>query len=305
MRILILGAGGVGGYLGGRLIEAGADVRFLVRPGRAERLSRDGLTLRSQLGDWRGPVALWREDETVDLIILACKAYDLAPALEAIAPAVRDGVAILPLLNGLAHLDAIQARFPGAALWGGVAHIGATLDDDGAVRHLNASNTFRFGAPGAVDPRADLLAAALATSPVEAVHSAEILPDMWEKLVFLATLAGATCLMRASIGEIVAADGGESLLLGLLGECESVARAEGVAPRAERLSAYRRQLTEHGSPMTASMLRDIERDRPTEGDHIVGDLLDRADRHSFETPLLALCRTHLQAYEARRGGRTA
>src|SRR5437763_14923878 len=107
MRVLILGAGEVGGYFGGRLLEAGADVMFLVRERRAEQLRKHGLVIRSPEGDatLRDPaILIGRAGSEFDLVIVSCKAYDLESAIEAIGPAVGPGTMLLPLLNGLRHL---------------------------------------------------------------------------------------------------------------------------------------------------------------------------------------------------------
>jgi 2-dehydropantoate 2-reductase len=304
MHILVLGAGGIGGYFGGRLVEASADVTFLVREARALRLEADGLVVESPLGDIRKQVRIATNAGSLapaDLVLLSCKAYDLDAALDAIGPALRKGTAILPLLNGVAHLDAIASRFPEAQLWGGVAHISLTLTPEGTIRHLAPLNAISFGLPdGSDDPRIGELVALFAKTPVAARSRTAIMQDMWDKLVFIATLAGITCLMRASIGTILATPAGERLILQLFDECHAVAKAEGFAGDGEQLGRYRSQLVQAGSPLTASMLRDIERGGPTEAEHIHGDLLARAARHAIAAPLIEIALTHLRAYEKRR-----
>lgn len=304
MHVLILGAGGVGGYFGARLIEAGADVTFLVRARRQQQLAADGLMVRSALGDFDGEVrsVLAAEDAPpADVVLLACKAYDLASAIDAVAPAAHAGTAVLPLLNGYAHLDTIAARLPDAAVWGGVAHIGVTLGSDGTVRHLDRLHMIRFGArEGRSDPRAAALAALLASRAVDVQASPRIEQDLWDKFVFLATFAGMTCLMRAGIGAILATPTGEAAILALLAECRQIAAAEGFAPDAAALAGYRAQLIAPGSKATSSMLRDIERGGPIEGDHIIGDMWRRGQRHGIATPMLDVALAHAAAYEVRR-----
>jgi 2-dehydropantoate 2-reductase len=201
MRILVLGAGGIGGYFGGRLVEAGGDVTFLVRRARAQRLDADGLVVESPLGNIRRKVRAATNAADLgkaDLVILSCKAYDLEAAIEAIAPAVAEGTAILPLLNGMAHPSRLSERFPEAGLWGGVAHISLTLTPEGVVRHLAPLNAISFGrVDGAADTRVDELCALFGKTPVVAHARTTITQDMWDKFVFIATLAGITSLMRA------------------------------------------------------------------------------------------------------------
>lgn len=306
MHLLIVGAGGVGGYFGARAVEAGIQVRFLVRPARARQIGETGLSLDSPRGGWQGPV------ETVtaatltgpaDIVVLACKAYDLDSVLADIAPAVGTGTTILSFLNGVAHLDLLKQRFPDALHWGGVAHLGVTTTPSGTIRHLNTLDTFLFGplsTNAAGTARARELERCFGDVAITARAEPHIRQAMWDKLVFLATLAGATCLMRADIGAIMATGSGRDTVLALLDECAGLADAEGHAAAEGTFAAYRAQLTDGGSRATASMLRDIAAGRPTEADHIFGDLLRRAKSHGLATPLLRLCLTHLQAYEATR-----
>lgn len=305
MRILVLGAGATGGYFGGRLAAAGADVAFLVRPPRAERLAAEGLVVRSPHGDLRLPVTAVTADRPggpYDVVVLSCKAYDLDAAIQALRPAVGAGTRVLPLLNGLCHLDALDAAFGAERVLGGVCHIAATLAPDGAIVHLNRTHALTFGSRDqAGDPVAVRLAEAMDGAGFDARLTSAILQHMWEKFVMLTALAGITCLMRASVGAIVEAQDGEALTLELLDECAAVAAASGYAPRPDALERTRATLTERGSAFTASMLRDIERGGPIEADHIVGDMYARARALSVPSPLLRVAYCHLQAYEARRG----
>lgn len=302
MRILVLGAGAMGGYFGGRLVEAGADVTFLVRPPRAEQLRRSGLIVASPMGDIRRPVTVITRDEldrTYDLVLLSCKAYDLGSAIESIRPAVGPETQILPVLNGLRHLDDLDAAFGPLRVLGGLASVTLALTADGVVQHLRPFHLFIFG------PRAPSQQAACETfltycRGFDAKLSSTILLDMWEKLVLIAALAGTTCLMRGSLCDFLKLPGGEALMLTMIEEGSRVAAAAGYPPRPSSLSLTRSLLTDRESTMAASMLRDIEAGRQTEADHILGDLLRRGAEAGIETPLLALAYLHLQAYAARR-----
>jgi 2-dehydropantoate 2-reductase len=303
MKILLLGAGAVGGYFGGRLAEKGADVVFLVRPRRAAQLKERGLVVRSPHGDIKQKVACVLPEQLTpgyDFIILACKAYDLESATSAIAPAVGKGTAILPLLNGVAHMEMLSKKFGAERVLGGSCQIAATLTENGEIHHLYPVHKIIFGErSGVKSARCKALEAAFATTSVTYLLSETIDLDMWEKFVFLAALASATCLMRASIGAIMQTAEGEAIVLEMLDECKNVAAASGYAPREEQMAWSRKVLTERGSVMAASMLRDIERNGKTEADHIIGDMLRMARKHKLQPPLLRLAYCHLQAYEAR------
>ncbi|MEA9995103.1 ketopantoate reductase family protein [Pseudomonas sp. 10B1] len=307
MRILIVGAGAIGGYFGGRLLEAARDVTFLVRPGRAQELDRDGLVVRSPLGniDYPAPphIASQELSGPYDLILLSCKAYDLDAAMDSFAAAVGPDTAILPLLNGMAHLDRLAVRFSQFNVLGGQCLISLDRDASGTIVHLNETNQLTFGELGGESTaRAQQIANALAGAGFEARLSLSILQEMWEKWCFIATGAGITGSMRSAIGDVLVA-GGESLILNLLRECAEVADKAGYPIRPEVYQRFVKMLTLPGSKMTASMLRDIERGAPIEVDHVLGDLVARRDADAVGTAglsMLGVAYTHLKAYEARR-----
>jgi 2-dehydropantoate 2-reductase len=304
MRILVLGAGAVGGYFGGRMAEKGLDVTFLVRPKRAELLGREGLRIASRFGDAKLEARCMMQERVrpeYDLVVFTAKAYDLASALDAVAPALEGRGRVLPLLNGMAHMRVLDARFGRERVMGGVAYIGATLAPDGTVRHLNEFHRIAFGARAPSQKAVcEALAAALAGVRFDWKQLEDIEQAMWDKWVLLASLAGITCLMRAAVGDIAATGSGAKLTLALLEECAAVARAEGFPAGEATLGGYRSMLTQKGSDFTASMLRDLESGGPTEGEHILGELLALARRHALATPILEIAATHLEAYAARR-----
>ncbi len=303
MRILVVGAGAVGGYFGGRLLQAGRDVMFLVRPRRAALLAKNGLTIRSRLGDFHrpSPPLVLTEDlaQPFDLVLLSCKAYDLNSAIASFAGAVGEKTSVLPLLNGMRHLDALADRFGPKPILGGQCVISATLDADGAIVHLNDLHALSFGElDGSRSRRIEAIASALLGAGFDARLSDEIRQEMWEKWVFIASAAGITCLMRSAVGDYVAA-GASDLAAGLVEECAGIAAAQGFQPREAALARARAALTAAGSPLKASMLRDIEGGKPVEGDQILGDLLRRAAKPD-DRSLLRIATLHVRAYEAQR-----
>lgn len=312
MRILILGAGGTGGYFGGRLAQAGVDVTFLVRPARADQLQRDGLVIRSPLGDAAFPVQHVTADalpalvagHPFDLVVLSCKAYDLDSSIEAIAPAVGPRTSVLPILNGLHHYAALDARFGRDAVMGGLCFISAAKDADGAVLHLAKPARLTFGERDDVGLSARVLAfaAACVQGGVDHLASEDIRQEQWVKYTFLTALAAATCLRRADIGTIMDSEGGEDFLRALYAECVSVADASGQPIPATAQETALAALTQPGSALKASMLRDLEAGQQVEAEHIVGDMLARAHGFGQHAPLLAQAFDSLQAYQAQRAG---
>ncbi len=306
MRVLVLGAGGTGGYFGGRLAEAGADVTFLVRPKRAAKLAETGLVIKSPAGNASLTVKTVTADQlsgSWDLVILSCKAYDLAESIAAIAPAVGPTTMVLPILNALAHYDALDAAFGRERVVGGLCHIFATLGPEGEVLSLAPIHRLTFGErDGGTSPRTAAIAALCSGANFDSVHSGELMQDAWEKYVMLVTLAGMTCLMRADVGTIMATADGGAITRELFEECTKVAQAAGHAPRPAARDLALGIVTDPNSRQTASMLRDLEAGGRTEGEHIIGDMLRRARTRGVEAPLLRLAHCHLQAYEIRRKG---
>jgi len=303
MRILVVGAGALGGYFGGRL-KAGRDVTFLVRPRRAEQLAKTGLLVRSPKGDIHiaAPPTVLSENirAPFDLILLSCKAYDLQGAMDSLAPAVGANTAILPLLNGMKHMDLLAARFSAGAVLGGQCIISATLDDEGRILHLNDTHFLSFGEQnGAKSPRVVAIATAFSGAKFDSQLSTAILQEMWEKWAFIAAAAGICCLMRGAFGDIAAA-GASQLASDMFGECCAIAAKNGFNPGETAVKRSVGMLTAAGSPIAASMLRDIERGAPIEADHIVGDLLARGGARPGDYPLLQIAYAHLRTYEARR-----
>jgi len=303
MRILVVGAGAIGGYFGARLLQAGRDVTFLVRPRRAALLAEHGLRVKSPHGDLHIPKPPTVLSEQIahpfDVVLLSCKAYDLDSAMDAIAPAMGPDTVIVPMLNGMRHLDRLDARFGAARVMGGRCMISSTLDDNGTILHLSQFHVLSFGErPSGTSLRAQALAEVFGNAGFDVQRSDAMLQDMWEKWFFLATLASSTCLMRATIGDILAAPRGRATIGTLLEECAGIAAANGYPVREPALNQARATLFAEGSPLMASMLRDLERGAAIESDQIVGDLLARGS--DAAAPTLALALTHLKAYEARR-----
>ncbi|MFJ7436230.1 2-dehydropantoate 2-reductase [Methylorubrum thiocyanatum] len=307
MRILVVGAGATGGYFGARLLEAGRDVTFLVRPARAEKLAAQGLSVRSPVGDLHidAPKTVTADGLAgagpFDLVLLSAKAYDLDTVVADVAPAVGAGTAVLPILNGLRHLDVLDRAFGAEKVLGGSCGIVATLTRDGEIRQMTELHTLTYGErDGSRSERIARIEAQMDGVRFQARASDKILLEMWEKWVFLATLAGATTLMRAAVGDIVAAPGGPAFIEALHDECQAVAVANGYGAREKVFAGARKMLTAEGSAMTASMLRDIEGNARIEADHIVGDLIERGRANNVATPVLERVLTHLKAYEHRR-----
>jgi 2-dehydropantoate 2-reductase len=307
MRILVLGAGGIGGYFGARLVEGGSDVTFLVRPRRREQLTRNGLVVESPKGNAKLTVKTVLAEELkpgYDLVLFTCKAYDLDSAMEAIAPAMDGKAALVPMLNGLAHMEKLDARFGATQVLGGTAHINVMLKPDGTIFHGDPLQAMWFGERNREkSPRALALDAAAKKAGIDGGLSEDIQRDMWEKIVFLCALAQCTTLFRGNVKEIMAAPGGHEAMVRAITANNAIAVAEGHAPRPNAIERARQRLTDPEGLWSASMLRDLEGGGQVEADHIVGWMLERARKHGIDDTMLSMAYTHLKTYENRRAAK--
>ena len=310
-KIVVLGAGGTGGYFGGRLAESGADVTFLVRDARRRILAEQGLRIESPFGDAQIAVKTVLASEVqpiYDALILTCKAYDLDAAVASIAPAVAPSGYVLPFLNGIAHIEVLNKKFGPHRVLGGTAKIQATIMPNGAIRQFNDWRTLTFGEQsGEMTERVATLAALLkAAKGVEVFAVTDIVQRMWDKVVHLSTAATMTCLMRANVGEIVRTPHGRELFLDQLRCGAAIAAANGHAPSAVFMKSWEETFSQADSQYSTSMLRDIERGGQTEVEHILGFMLEKAVKAKIPCNTLLLAYTNVKAFEQRRAtGRLA
>jgi 2-dehydropantoate 2-reductase len=309
MRILVVGAGAVGGYFGARLAAAGRDVTFLVREHRAAQLRAIGLQVKSPCGDVTiacsdlqliSAQELATSKSDFDLIFLGTKAYALEAAMDDFAPAVGANTAILPILNGMRHLDILSARFGVEHVLGGASRIVADLDPEGRVLHIEEWQDLVFGElDKRVTPRIEGIAKALHGDGFDDQLSPDIVAFMWQKWMLLSSMAGLTCLLRGSIGEIARAPFGVETERAFLRETAAIATASGYPPTDKSFNSVSVRLTDPKSELTASMYRDLQKNAPVEADHILGDLLRRGNALGLHSPLLQAAYVALSVYSMR------
>ncbi|MEU3211301.1 ketopantoate reductase family protein [Nocardiopsis alba] len=305
MRILVVGAGAVGGYFGARLVQAGRDVDFLVRPPRAELLRERGLNLRTVDGATeRIPVRPVTADllrPEYDLVVLAVKSYGLEGAVADLTPAMGPNTVVVPFLNGMRHLDVLVDRFGLDRVYGGVSMVMTRLGDSGEIIEVGKMGELVYGPVSRTPVLApEQVHKALHGAAFTARTAEDIRQEMWDKWVFLASLGAATCLMRAPIGRVNRAPGGSEFSAAMFAEAMAVATAAGYPP-GERIRALAdRIIGDTERETSTSMYWDLTHDNPVEGDHIVGDLVARGRELGVPTPLLSLAHTHLSVYTAGR-----
>lgn len=305
MRFLTIGAGALGGYYGGMLLRGGADVTFLVRPRRMAQLAERGLVIKTPDGEFRTPVKTVSAegiDGSYDVVLVTCKAYDLDGAIDDFAPALASDGAVLPVMNGINHIAALSDRLGAARVLGGVASFSVVLTPEGDILKPGAGKgQTSFGElTGERSVRCEEIGAALVAGGVQATISDNIVAEMWAKFTGIAAAAAISTLTRARAGEIAVAPAGAAFVAAALDETARVTTAEGYPPPAAIIELYRGAYARIGSETAPSMLYDVENGRRTEADHILGDLLRRADRLGIEVPILRAALCNLQIYEARR-----
>ena len=301
MKILVVGAGAVGGYFGARLAQSGRDVTFLVRPSRAQQLRSEGLRVLSPHGDLTlqpRTIAAKELDNPFDIIFLSVKALALDQAIEDMAPAVGPNTMIYPVLNGMRHIDTLIRRFGERPVLGGVCMVSTDLDEQGRIVQITPMQKLTYGElSGEITSRIRSLDETMRNAGFETELSPAITQAMWHKWVMIASLGLVTCLLDGPIGEINAVPDGEPTILRALDECAAVGAACGF-PLPQPVAAFLRQAaTTKDSKLTSSMYRDLKKGAPVEVDTILGDLLDHGRSHQVDTPLLQAGCVRLRVYQ--------
>ena len=278
MKILVVGAGAVGGYFGARLAQAGRDVTFLVRPARAEQLQRNGLQILSPHGNLTiqpQTIAANEIHTPYDLVFLSVKASALDNAIADMKPAIGPETMIYPVLNGMRHIETLSQTFGERAVLGGVCMVSTDLDDQGRIVQLHETQKLIYGElSGATTPRIQALDEAMRNAGFDTEISDSIVAAMWHKWVFIATLGVVTCLLHGTIGEINAVPDGEGIMLQALVECAEIAKAAGFPLPQPFLDLIRKYYTTKGSWLTSSMFRDMQKGADVEAEAILGRSLE-------------------------------
>lgn len=303
MKVLIVGAGAVGGLFGAYLHQYGVNVKFLLRPARKALIDSEGLTLALPAGSIKlEPNTVTANQLTggYDLVILANKAHALDGVIQDITPAMGPSTHILPLLNGLRHLDQLDQVFGPERVLGGIAKTVATLAEPTKIQVSNAYSSLTVGARSAdQQARAQAVWQLLSAAGIETELSEHIIDDMWDKFCRMASLGAANCLLQATVGEYMRSDAGGAVALQLLRECVDTAQAAGHPMHPQAVAGFERAMTNPNSSFNSSMYRDMRAGLPIEGEHLVGDMLARSQAARLSSPMLTVANAVLQTYSAR------
>lgn len=303
MKILVFGAGALGVYFGGRLLEAGQDVSFFVREKRAEQLKTEGLKINSPEGDFGSEnVSIYTSPEQVrqaDLLILAVKGYHLDSVIPQVQTVVHQtGAFVLPLLNGMEHLERLQQALGEEKVLGGLATIVATLNNEGHVEHTNATSTLKYGALHSAQTKI--------CAQLEEIHGQlkstfikeeNILKQMWIKYTFITALSGITSAMQLPSGYIASNPATLNVAKKVVLEMSLLAGKEGIPLTDDEVGRIVKMLLEFKKEATSSMHQDLRKGLPIEIEHLQGGALRYAEKHQVPIPVIETIYGILKPYE--------
>ena len=301
MKVLIVGAGAIGGYFGGRLLEKGENVTFLVREKRKAILKKTGLKIESIHGNAElipRLITIDEPGETFDLVLISTKSYHLQQAIDDLKPFVSEDTTILPLLNGISHVDQLVEAFGEKAVIGGLCFIETTLDEDGTINQKSALHQLIFGElSGELTPRIQKLQSVFSGANADFEYSEKIHQEMWQKYLFITALSGITSLMASPIGPIMALESGRNTVASLLEEITTIMNKINAPIKDKIATDLFQKISGMGYDMKSSMQRDMEKALPLEADHLQGFLLNHAKEHNLPAPILETIYTKLALYE--------
>ena len=297
MKILILGAGAIGGFFGAHLMKSGANVSFLVREKRKDELKKSGINIFSINGELKVNPKLLDKNlsgQHFDLIILTNKSYDLIESIREIKPYVNKTV-IIPLLNGMAHYEILDKEFGKEKIFGGTAYISTAMNNYGSIQQITSRASIKFG------PRtqkniniANEFYEICKETEFECDFSDHIELDLWRKYVLIGATAASTVLFQKPLGEICATTYGKRLIIEIHEECKKIVLSKGYDIGIEATNYNLKLITDKGSLLKASMLRDFESGKKTECEHILGYLIELAERNNLQCDLIKAAHTRIQ-----------
>jgi 2-dehydropantoate 2-reductase len=303
MRVVIVGAGAVGGYYGARLAHAGHDVTMIVRGANLEAIRTHGLRVRSGGDELVAQVRAESDPSRVgpvDLVIIAVKTYSNQQALPLVPPLIGAGTSVLTLQNGVDSADELSAVVGQTPVLAGTTYIAATLVEPGVVEHVGTVRRIVFGeafGERMVTDRVSRIREALAGADIQAEAAADSRVPIWEKFIFLAPIAGLTAAARLPIGPVWAQPAFRQAFDQAMAEVEALARHAGVPVAADVRAQKLRYLDASPPTMRSSMMVDITSGRPLELEALMGTVVRRGLAAGIPTPVMATLYGILKPFE--------
>jgi 2-dehydropantoate 2-reductase len=303
MNILVHGAGALGAYFGGRLLETGQNVSFFVREKRAAQLTKEGLKINSPEGNFESKeVTIFTSVEKVkniDLVILAVKGYHLDQVIPQVQTIVHQtGAFVLPLLNGIEHMDRLRQAIGKEKVIGGFASIIATLNEKGHVEHTSGSSTFKFGILHEQQTEICMKLEVLHSQvKMNLVREENILKHMWKKYIFITAFSGITSAMQLPSGFIASSEATFATAKKVILEMTMLAGLEGIILTDQEVERVTNTLLGFKKEATSSMHQDLRKGLPIEVEHLHGGALRLASKHQVEVPVIETLFGILKPYE--------
>ena len=308
MRLAVMAAGAVGGYFGGRMAAAGHDVTFFARGAHRDAIRRDGLKIESPLGDLHLKDVTVADDPAgvapVEIVLFAVKLWDLEKAAEQLAPLITDGTRVITVQNGIDAVERLAPILGKDRVVPGYAQIATVIGSPGVISHTSRIALMRFGhADRHADPQLSAFAAAAQQAGLDVALADDIEVELWNKFVFLTSMAGATAATRQSIGPILGDPDTRGLFHDLVREVVAVGRARGVALAADHADRTMEFVERTFPPgMKASMAHDLERGNRLELDWLTGKVVSLGRELGVPTPVSAVVYAALKPHRMGRGG---
>ena len=300
MKVLILGVGGLGGFFGAHLQKTNCDVTFLVRDNTKKMVSENGIKILSDFGNFKiNPILITKKNLKInyDVVIISCKAYHLDEAIADLKSTQKNAI-IIPLLNGQAHINKLEKAFKKENVFGGVAHVSSNTISPGEIKHVGKIKRLSFGSRHEANQDiANEFYQLCRKADFQTVLSDNIDQDIWEKWIFIATIAGATTLFQTSIDNISKKPNGKIFIQNLWNECINISKENGYELRAEAKSLHEDLLFKSDVPFKASMLVDMEKKLMTEHEHIFFEFIKLGKKKKLVTSLLETCHLNMSIYE--------
>ena len=300
MKVLILGVGGLGGFFGAHLQKTNCDVTFLVTDKTKKLVSETGIKILSDFGNFKiNPILITKKSLKInyDVIIISCKAYHLDEAIADLKPTQKNAI-IIPLLNGQAHISKLEKAFKRENVFGGVAHVSSNTTSPGEIKHVGKIKRLTFGSRYEANKNiANEFYQLCRKADFQTMLSDNIDHDIWEKWIFIATIAGSTTLFQTSIDNISKKPDGKIFIQNLWNECINISKENGYELRAEAKSLHEDLLFKSDVPFKASMLVDMEKKLMTEHEHIFFEFIKLGKKKKLNTSLLETCHLNMSIYE--------
>ena len=300
MKVLILGVGGLGGFFGAHLQKTNCDVTFLVTDKTKKLVSETGIKILSDFGNFKiNPILITKKSLKInyDVIIISCKAYHLDEAIADLKPTQKNAI-IIPLLNGQAHISKLEKAFKRENVFGGVAHVSSNTTSPGEIKHVGKIKRLTFGSRYEANKNiANEFYQLCRKADFQTMLSDNIDQDIWEKWIFIATIAGSTTLFQTSIDNISKKPNGKIFIQNLWNECINISKENGYELRAEAKSLHEDLLFKSDVPFKASKLVDMEKKLMTEHEHIFFEFIKLGKKKKLNTSLLETCHLNMSIYE--------